>query len=332
MVDVHAHFFPRDLADPRSSSDDPRWPVLEVDDDEARVVVGGVVTRRATHALWDVDARIAALDAAGVDIQVVSPVPVALVPWAPTAAAAGWLNSFNDSLAEVVRKSSGRLLGLGGLSLGPEESSVAAAVAEARRFRDLGLVGAEMSTAPGGRELDDAALDPFWDAAEELGLPILVHPTDVRVIRRSGQPYEFGIGMLTDTALAGSALLFGGVLERHPGLRLALCHGCGALPWTYRRSLYIAVRSGVDPAVADELLGRLWTDTLVFEPEHLRLVTARVGVEHLMLGTDDPMVPGRLQIAESEVREAVRLGVLPEGALPDVLGGNALRFLGIERE
>ena len=332
-VDVHAHFFPRDLPDLRVSAGDARWPVLEIDGDEAKIVVDGVVTRRAGSSLWDVGARVAALDAVGVDVQVISPVPIALVPWAPIEAAMGWVESLNEGLADAVRASSGRLAGLGAVPLGPDGSSVAAAVAEARRIRDRGLVGVEMSTLPGGRELDDPALDPFWAALDELRLPVLVHPTDTQAVRRAGQPYEFGIGMLTDTALAGSALLFGGVLGRFPRLRIALCHGCGALPWTFHRSLFVATRqSGIDLAVAEELVGRLWTDTLVFDPEHLRLVTARVGVSHLMLGTDDPMVPGRLQTAETEVREAVLRGVLPPEALADVLGGNALRFLGFEPE
>jgi len=330
VVDIHAHLFPHGLPNPADRDGDPRWPVLVPDGDTATVLVAGKVTRRASRALWDVEERVRALDSAGVDLQVVSPVPVTLVPWASTRAAARWSEELNDRLAEAAAKSAGRLLGLGSVPIGPEPGSISAAVAEAKRIRDRGLAGVELATVPGGRELDDPELDPFWAAADELELPILVHPTDARAVRRSGQPYEFGIGMLTDTALAGTALVFGGVLARFPRLRIALCHGCGALPWTYARTLHVAAgRPGVEGEAADALLRRLWTDTLVFDPEHLRLVAGQVGIEHVMLGTDDPMVPGRLAVAEPEVRAAVEAGAVDESALPGVLGGNALRFLGI---
>ncbi|MCW8379732.1 amidohydrolase family protein [Streptomyces justiciae] len=330
VIDVHAHLFPRGLPDLTIRSGDRRWPVLDVDGDDARVVVAGAAVRRAGRTLWDVPARIAALDAAGVDVQVVSPVPVTLVPWAPAPLAAEWCAALNGALAKAVSRSGGRLLGLGAVPLGPGKASVDTAVAEARRIRDRGLVGLELPTLPGDRELDDPELEPFWAAVAELELPLLVHPTDPGATRRSGQPYQAGVGMLTDTGLAGTALVFGEVLDAYPRLRIALVHGCGTLPWTYPRTLRVAsMTGGAEADRTDRALRRLWADTLVFAPEHLGLVAHRVGADHLMIGTDDPLMPGQLAAAADEVAEAVRAGALDPAHERGVLGGNALRFLGI---
>jgi predicted TIM-barrel fold metal-dependent hydrolase len=148
VVDVHAHLFPSGLPDLAASTGDDRWPVLDRAGDEARVLVRGTAVRRAGRVLWDVPARVAALDAAGVDLQVVSPVPVALVPWAPAGPAAAWCAALNDGLAAAVAGSGGRLAGLGALPLGPGPDAVAAGIAEARRIRARGLVGAELQVGP----------------------------------------------------------------------------------------------------------------------------------------------------------------------------------------
>jgi aminocarboxymuconate-semialdehyde decarboxylase len=328
IIDVHAHFVPRGLPDLAAATGDRRWPVLLVDGEHAAVSVDGVAVRRAGPSLHDVGARIRALDAAGVDRQVVSPVPVTLVDWARGEPAVRWCRALNDGLAAAVAGSRGRLLGLGAVPLGPGADTVADAVREAERVAELGLAGLELPTVAGGRELDDPQLYPLWDAVQRLGLALFVHPTDAHgAIRRTAAPYGFGIGMLADTAMAATALIFGGVLARFPGLRIALAHGCGALPWTYPRTRLTAGIGGADVAAADELLRRLWVDTLVFDPEHIRLLRHRFPVAQLMLGTDDPLVPGQLVEAQQVVREAARRGVLDDAECAGVLGGNAERFL-----
>ena len=106
-----------------------------------------------------------------------------------------------------------------------------------RLVSELGLAGVEIGAQIDGRELDDQCLVPLFDAAEELDCIVFVHPMGggQGTLRRDGQPYDFGLGMLTDTALAAAALVFGGVLERHPKLRVVMAHGCGTFPWALPR-------------------------------------------------------------------------------------------------
>jgi aminocarboxymuconate-semialdehyde decarboxylase len=332
IVDVHAHHFPAGLPDWSRLTGSPRWPSLVTENGGAggRIMRGEDVFRNVRPPLWDVPARLAELDAAGVAQQVVSPVPVTLTYWADAEQAAAYTREMNDALAADVAASGGRLAGLGSVPL----QDVDAAIEELGRIMDRpGMYGAEIGTVIAGRELDDPGLRPFFGAAVSLGAALFIHPMDggTGVIRRTGQPYEFGMGMLTDTAMAAAALVFGGVLDDFPGLRIALAHGCGAFPWVYPR-LRLGAGLGSDrPGSAyDELVGSLWVDALVFDPEHLRLLARRFGSGHIMVGTDHPFFPGLLEGVPGLVRDAAAQEIITPEQAACVLGTNALDFLRIK--
>jgi len=328
VIDAHAHFFPTGIGSAPDS--DPRWPRLEIDPDGSGWIVRGETPfRRVTASTWDVPARLRELSEGGIDRQVISPVPVTLVDWAEPAAARRFHGRQNELIADAVARSAGRLIGFGAVPL----QDVAAAVDELERVTiELDLAGIEIGTSPAGRELDDPALSPFFAAAERLDVPLFVHPTQLPgVIRRHGQPDEFGLGMLTDTAMAGSALVFGGVLERHPGLRVLLAHGGGTLAWAFARMRWFAEQSDPGATVRrfDQLLRRLWVDSIVFDPSQLALLVERFGVDRLVLGTDHPFLPGYLPTARETLDRAVQdiLHTAPDAAGVD--GATLLGFLGI---
>ncbi len=323
-VDIHAHHFPAGLPDFAASTGDHRWPSLHFDDG-ARIMRGEEVFRRVTAACHDVDVRVGELDAAGVDTQVVSPVPVTLVDWAEPALAATFMREMNDGLADAARASGGRIVALGAVPL--QDTDLA--IDEMARVREtLGMAGIEITAMVDGKELDDPALEPFWAAAEAERVPVFVHPAHQQLaVRRVGQPYEFGIGMLTDTALAAAALVYGGVLDRHPTLRIALSHGCGSFPWVHPRLKYMALRTAREPGAAaalDELVRSLWVDCLVFDPDHLGLLVERFGADHVMYGTDHPFLPEGFDGPRDVIAEARTRGA---GVDDRCLGANALAFL-----
>ncbi len=327
VIDIHAHHFPLGLPDLGSRTGEHRWPTLVVSADRrsADIRRGTELFRRVSPSCFDASARIAEMDRAGVHRQVISPVPVMLTDWAPVGPASLFCRTVNDALAEVAASSGGRLLAFGAVPL----PHIKQALTELERLRDeLGLVGVELSAFPGGLEFDDPTLEPFWAVCAAQQVPVLVHPAHQELsIRRRGQPYEFGIGMHTDTALAAAALVFGGVLDRHPELRIALSHGCGAFPWTYPRLRYQATMTEPSRSAAlDDAVRRLWADILVFDPLHLEVLVARFGADHLLYGTDHPFYPDGLQGPIDVLNAARRAGI---GVDERALGLNAVQFLGL---
>jgi aminocarboxymuconate-semialdehyde decarboxylase len=327
VVDIHAHLFPAGLADLSGPTGDRRWPALVTGEGAGRIMCGDTVFRQVRAPLWDRAARLAELDAAGVDIQVVSPVPVTLTYWADVQTAVDFTRAMNDALAAEVAASGGRLVGLGAVPL----QDVGAAIDELTRVVTvLGLRGAEIGTVIAGRELDDPRLRPFFEAAQSLGAALFVHPMDggAGVIRREGQPYDFGLGMLTDTAIAAAGLVFGGVLDEFPALRIVLAHGCGAFAWSYPRLRMGAQLGRIgDVTRFDELVKTLWVDALVFDPVHLSLLVHRFGGGHIMVGTDHPFVPSQLTGVPGLVRDAAAQRLITGAEASAILGTNAVDFL-----
>lgn len=290
---------------------------------------GEVTFRKVTSVLWDVDERLREMDIAGVSHQVVSPVPVTMEHACSPGADPAYASWINDSVAAACERSDRRLLGLGCLPL----ADIGKAVDELARCRDLGLRGVEIGTRVGDLDLDAPELAPFWAACDRVGAAVFVHPIlgGQGVVRRAGQPYDLGLGMLADTAIAASSLVFGGVLERHPNLRVALAHGCGAFPWAYPRLRVAADLGGAgDPDLWDALTRRLYADTLVFDDEHLRLLVHRFGADRLLLGSDAPFFPDQLAKSMRSVEVARESGALPADLGHERLCRNALEFLGLD--
>ncbi|AIJ21282.1 amidohydrolase family protein [Amycolatopsis methanolica] len=322
-MDLHTHYMPAGLPSFAESKGDSRWPRLVPGSGGQGEIVRGTSTFRVVRqACWDITERISEMDRFGVDVQVISPVPVSLTYWASGPDAAEFARIQNDEIAEAVRGSAGRLIGFAGVPL--QDTDLA--IEEMRRVvGELGLHGIEIGTVVGTDELDHERLRPFFAAAARLGVPLLVHPIDGPCIGRSADPLgAFSIGMLTDTAVAARALVCGGVLTQLPDLRVCLCHGGGSFPWIYPRLRFGAVLDG-DDSTGDRLdadLRRLFVDSLVFDPRHYALLTERFGTDHVVLGTDYPFFsldgPGPDLAMENGLSEHDRAAIR---------GRNALDFL-----
>jgi aminocarboxymuconate-semialdehyde decarboxylase len=329
-VDVHTHFFPPALPDLAARTGDNRWPALTVADGRGRIVRGNETFRVVDATCWDVARRVEAMDAMAIDVHVLSPVPVTLAYWADSKLAVEFSRHQNDLLADAVASHPQRLRGLASVPL----PDVDAAVVELRRaIGELGLAGVELGAQVAGRELDDVTLRPFFAAAEALDAPVFVHPLDGGggAIRRSGPPYDFGLGMLTDTAMAAAALVFGGVLEDHPRVRICLAHGCGTFPWALprlARGASIAPGGGAALVDVTSRARSLWCDSLVFEPGHLPVLFERFGADHVVLGSDFPFYPPAWGAPTDVVQGAVERGLCTKEQAAAVVADNAWRFLG----
>jgi aminocarboxymuconate-semialdehyde decarboxylase len=328
VVDLHAHFMPPDLPDLAAETGDPRWPRLVVDDsaETGQVLRGAELFRVVRRPCWDAAERIAEMDKLGVDVQVVSPIPVSLTYWADPELGLRYARHLNDWAASVTSQSGGRLLAMGSVPLQDTDRAVAELT---RAVTQLDLAGIELGTVVGQAELDSPELRPFFAAAQHLDVPLFVHPMDpLPVGRARSVDMTFGIGMLTDTALAASALMFGGVLSEFPRLRVCLSHGGGALPWMLPRLKFgRSLHDQVSAEVWDQLVARFYVDSLVFDPRHLDLLKHRFGADHIVAGSDYPFLPDGPAPHEL-VNSAARLGIVSNDQARSMKGGNALAFLG----
>lgn len=272
------------------------------------------------------DQRLADMDRLGIDVQVLSPSPTQYYGWADAELAERIVRVQNESLAAVVQARPDRFVALGAVALQHPELA-ARQLREA--MRQFGLLGAEITSDPTGRGMDDPALDVFWAEAERLGAVLFLHPLGTTLGERVNRYYLSNIvGQPLETTIALSELIFGGVLDRFPGLRICAAHGGGYLPYAIGRSEH---GFGARPEsrgcreAPSRYLERLWYDTVVFRPESVRALIDQVGASQVVAGTDYPFDMGEYALHDL-VRRVPGLDGDGQAA---ILGGNAARLLGL---
>ncbi|MFO7253709.1 MAG: amidohydrolase family protein [Actinomycetes bacterium] len=327
-IDVHAHVLLPEVD--RAVADHPghaEHRALEARrNGPAALEVNGRVIAEILPRLTRVEARLADMDAAGVDVQIVSPSPSHYHYWAGDAGLARTVYRLaNEGVAAHCAEAPDRLHGLGIVPLQHPDLLVEAL----DHALGLGLRGVMISSHAPGRELSDPAYEPFWAHAAETGAVVFLHPFGCTLDERLDRWYLSNIvGQPVENAVALSHLIFSGVLDRHPNLKLLAAHGGGYLPtyivradhgWQVRPD----AKGCAEPPSA--YLRRIWFDSLVYRPEALRALIDAVGVSQVVLGSDHPFdmgVPDPLD----RLRAA-----LPDAAEFDaVRGGNALRLFDLK--
>ena len=268
-------------------------------------------------AFMDPDVRLRLNDRLGIERQALSPNPITYFHHIETDIAAGFCRWHNDEMAAVVGAHPDRFLGFAQLPM----QDVGASVAELRRaVGDLGLIGAYIGT-DFGTDFDDEQLDPLWAAAVELDVPVFVHPAPwgidgpLRDERIRKYDLDLSLGFLFEETLAVACLIYGGVLDRHPGLDVCVSHGGGASAFMLGRLDHQgrhrpwARANPVDFAAG---LRRLWFDNHVHDAAALALLEGAVGRDRLVVGTnlagwDAPTEPGQIAFVDAYDVNARRL-------------------------
>jgi aminocarboxymuconate-semialdehyde decarboxylase len=316
VIDVHTHFLP---------------PFAEVEGRSAGGMMGvrcedGWIVhpegfRYPLHREFvDVSAKIAGMDAAGIDIAVLSLAPTFFFYEAPAEEAVEFARRANDALAELI-DGEDRLLGFAHLPLqSPREASLELA----RCIEELGFCGAHVGTSyAGGRPLDGDELEPVFAVADRLARPLVLHPYYVGS-KPGLEDFYFTntLGNLIDTTVAASRLLHAGTLDRHPNVPIVLVHAGGFLPFQIGRldhahAVRTEPRQYIDEAPSSRL-DRFWMDTITHSDEALAFLAAKIGPERLVLGTDVPFDMGDAQPLE-RIRRA--------GVDEDAIGNTAARLI-----
>jgi aminocarboxymuconate-semialdehyde decarboxylase len=272
------------------------------------------------------DRRLTELDAMGVDFQLVMPPPPQCYYTVPVEIAVEAARMVNDGIAEFVGKRPDRFAGLGSV---PMPDGHEAAKELERCVGKLGLKGAQILTNVAGRELSDPAFEPFWKKAEELNALILLHPSGFTEGKRFARfSFSNTIGNPLETTIALHYLIFDGVLERHPNLKILAVHGggyLGAYPgridhaWGARSDAH-----GTLPHPPTSYLKKIYFDSVVFTPEQLAELVRLYGADHVIMGTDYPF-----DMADYDPIGHVASVGLDAAAVAAVAGGNAKRLLGL---
>lgn len=289
------------------------------------LAASGQMVGARIHKLTQVPIRLADMDAQGVDVQIVSPSPSHYHYWTGADLARGVWQLANQGTAAHCAQAPDRLFGLGLVPLQHPDQMVEAL----NHALSLGLKGVEISSHAPDVELSDSRLEPFWARAASQGAVVFLHPFGCTLDERLDRWYLSNIvGQPTENAVALSHLIFAGVLDRFPALKLVASHGGGYLPTYIGRSDH---GWKVRPETHDcaeppsSYLRRIWFDSLVHDPSVLRNLVDVVGSDRVVLGSDYPFDMG----VEDPVERLAAAGLAAEDQRA-VQGANAAKLFGIK--
>jgi aminocarboxymuconate-semialdehyde decarboxylase len=267
------------------------------------------------------------MDDMGVDIQIISPAPPQIFYNLPLEVGVEAARALNDGIAEYVGRHKDRLLALGGV---PMQDGNEAAKELDRAVKQLGFKGVEILTNVNGKELSDPAFAPFWKKAEELDALVMIHPTGFTQPQRFARFYFNNvIGNPLDTTMALHYLIFDGVLERHPNLKIFAMHGGGYLGAYHGRIDHAwGARSdshGDLPHPPTHYLKKIYVDTVVFTPEQLEALVKVFGVDHVLMGTDYPFD----MLEHDPIGHINSVASFDDTTRAALAGGNVKKLLGL---
>ena len=326
-IDIHCHYLNQDVA--------AKVAHLNPGQYEPSVCFANTMTREVNvkqmrdraPRLSDIAVRLKHMDRMGIDIQAVSPAPNQTYYWTDPGMGQELARAVNERIAQVVAGHPERFVGLGTVPL--QDPGLAVGELDFA-MNTLGLKGVEINPNVNGKDLTASGLDRFFATAEKLGAVIFMHPIGFTQGERLMDHYFNNvIGNPLETTVAASHLIFDGVMERHPKLKVVLPHAGGYLAHYWARMDH-AWRARPDCRTVlkkkpSRSLERFYFDTITFDPTMLKQLIERFGADHVLLGTDYPYDMG----VEDPVGFINRVSGLNSSNKNKIMGRNAARLLGI---
>jgi len=328
-VDIHTHIIPENLPQWKEKFGYGEFITLEHHKPCcANMMMDGEFFREIESNCWDAETRLKECGHHHVDVQVLSTIPVMFSYWAEPKHTLEISKFLNDHIAEICHLFPKRFVGLGTLPMQHTQM----AIKELRRCKEIGLKGIQIGSHINDWNLNEPALFPIFEAMQELDMALFVHPWWWSAKTKMPKYWlPWLVGMPAETSLAICSMIFGGIFERLPKLRVAFAHGGGAFPatigriehgWQARPDL-VAVDNIHNPK---KYLGQFWLDSLVHDPKMLQFVVDLVGANRVTLGTDYPFPLG-----EDNPGELIKTSGFDDKTQEILLGTSALEWLNMDK-
>ncbi len=294
-IDIHTHIMPEHMPNWTKKFGYGEFIHLEERNCKACMMKGDTLFRVVDKNTFDATTRKEECARTGVTTQVISTIPVLFNYWAKPADSLETSRFLNDHIAETVASDPSAFIGLGTVPM----QDIELAVGEMERcIKELGMPGLEIGSNINGKNLGDPSFFPFYEAAEKLGCALFIHPWEM-MGEKDMQKYwlPWLVGMPAETTRAICSMIFGGVLEKFPKLRIAFAHGGGSFPYTLGRIEHgFHVRPDLvqidNPVEPRSYLGKFWVDSLVHDPMAFDYLLKVVGEDSICLGSDYPFPLG----------------------------------------
>ena len=330
-IDIHSHILPSEIPNFEQKFGYGGFITLDYyKPDCAKMMQNGKLFREIKSNSWNSIVRISDYEQYNVQYQVISTVPVMFSYWSKPEDGLEVAQYLNDDIAKRVEEKPSNYFGLGTLPMQDPEL----AIEELRRcMKELHLQGVEIGTHINDWNLNDDEIFPVFQEAEKLGACIFVHPWDMMGKEKMEKYWlPWLVSMPAETSLAICSMIFGGVFEKLPNLRVAFAHGGGSFPGTIGRIEHgfnvrpdlVAVDNNVNPR---EYLGKFWVDSLTHDPKQLQNIIDLFGEDRVALGTDYPFPLG-----EHEPGKLIESMNFSEQQKTKLLFSNAINWLGLTKK
>ena len=327
---MHSHIIPKNLPDwekkfgyegfIRLEHHKPSW---------ANMMQGDNFFREINHNCWDPEVRINEYEKYTTQVQVVCTIPVLFAYFSKPKDGLEVARFLNDDLANLVNKYPKKYIGLGSLPMQDPEL----AVQELFRIKELGLKGVQVGSNIEDKNLNEPDFYPVWEACEKLGLAVLVHPWNMMGKKNMNKYWlPWLVGMPAETSRAMCSMIFGGIFDKFPNLRVNFCHASGSFLSTIGRIEHgfnsrpdlVAVDNQKNPR---KYCGHFWVDCITHDQDMLRYVLKMQGSKRVTLGSDYPFPLGDLEIGEFINRMN-----LEESVVEDIFCNSTLEWLNLKKE
>ncbi|HEX4784620.1 MAG TPA: tryptophan 2,3-dioxygenase family protein [Candidatus Sulfotelmatobacter sp.] len=328
VIDIHNHFFPRTWPDLAARYGTPNWPwIKHTDPGKAEIMVGDRFFRQIYSACWEPQVRLSEMDRDGVEMQIISATPVLFAYDRPAEHALDCARLFNDAALEMCAQGKGRLKSFCQVPL----QDIDASCDELSRCMAAGHLGVQIGNHVGDKNLDDPGIVTFLHHCADQGAAVLVHPWEMFGAQRMPKyMMPWTVAMPAETQLGIVAMILSGAFDKLPAtLRICFAHGGGSFAFLLGRLenawQHHPVAHGVCELPPSRYVNRFFVDSAVFDARALRFLVETMGAGNVMLGSDYPFPLG-----EERVGVLIRSSELPDHEKAQLLGGNAMKFLGLE--